>query len=167
MIGLTRQQAEAIIKFLNKEKVESLKPNRMTVRTGDYRIGLSKAIEIIEDAYDKKRNPKWIQFDEVVIPGRKTKVFLVYNKENTETPIGEIKWYGAFRKYSFFPQPHTVYESVCMQDITNFLDELMEERRAAKENEKHGIRETHEVWNDPHKMVKVSDDPLNYERREL
>jgi hypothetical protein len=80
------------------------------------------------------RPPKFIEFQEVVNVNRKTKVFLVYNKENFETPIGEIKWYGAWRKYSFFPQPNTVYENTCMQDIINFINQLMDEWKAARES---------------------------------
>jgi hypothetical protein len=129
---LSFKQAKAIVEFINKEKVDSTKPDRATVRTGDYRIGLTKAIEIIESVIIEKKDPKWIEFHEVDMPNRKTKVFLVYNKENFEVPIGEIRWYGAFRKYAFYPQPNTVYENVCMKDITNFLEELMDERKAEK-----------------------------------
>lgn len=134
--GLTRKQANAIIELLNKEKVESLNPDRKTIRTGDYRIGLSKAIEIIESVVIEKKKPKWIEFHDITEPGTKklTKTFLVYNKENFEVPIGEIKWYSPFRKYTFFPQPNTAYEATCTQDITDFLNELMEERKTQKQN---------------------------------
>lgn len=46
--------------------------------------------------------------------------------------IGEIKWYGPFRKYSFFPYPQTVYEQDCLKEITNFIVFLMEARKQLK-----------------------------------
>lgn len=141
---LTPKQAKAIIDFINQEKAKSLTPPdatfkkaNATVRTGDYRIGLSKAIEVIESVVIEKRKPKWLEFQELEMqPNKKTKTFLVWNKENDEVPIGEIKWYGPFRKYAFYPQPNTVYEPTCMQDITDFLNDLMDERKAEKDGAK-------------------------------
>lgn len=76
----------------------------------------------------EKKEPKWIRFDEMDSHGRKTKIFHVINKEYN-TYLGKIVWYGGFRKYAFFPEPDIVFESTCLQDITNFLVELMEERK--------------------------------------
>src|SRR5688572_11111304 len=58
---------------------------------------------------------KWLDFNEVPFKG-KTKKFEVVNREQNFT-IGEVKWYGAFRQYSFFPVPNTVYERQCLMDI--------------------------------------------------
>lgn len=35
--------------------------------------------------------------------------------------IGHIAWYGPWRKYSYFPEPETVMEAQCMQEIAVFL----------------------------------------------
>ena len=70
---------------------------------------------------------RWIRFDEG--PSKsKTKTWFVVNKESGEA-IGEIKWYGAFRKYSFFPFIDTVYEQTCLTDISKFLAEQMANRK--------------------------------------
>lgn len=74
-------------------------------------------------------NPKYIRFDLNKRPlGNKTDSYSVVNIEN-RGEIGIIRWYGAFRKYSFFPNSNTVYESVCLQDIADFLNKLMEDRK--------------------------------------
>lgn len=70
---------------------------------------------------------KWLLFD--LMPrrnGLKTDRWLVYNKD-AEIQIGEIKWYGPFRAYSFFPKNDCVFESTCLQDITNFIQHQMRE----------------------------------------
>lgn len=75
---------------------------------------------------------KWIYFSAVVNTG-KTTVYNCYNKEH-ETFLGQVKWYGAFRKYSFFPEPNIVFETQCLKDIASFLDQLMLERKIQKQN---------------------------------
>lgn len=80
--------------------------------------------------------PKWLEFIEATPPGRKTKVYMVKNKE-TGAWLGDIKWYGAWRKYSFFTKAimdHSkpvqfIFEASCLQDITDMLKYLMQEWR--------------------------------------
>lgn len=84
----------------------------------------------------KKKEPKWIEFYDITddLPGgkkMKTRVFHIHNKE-TRTFLGYIKWYGGFRKYSFFPEPNMVFEATCLQDIIDFIQELMDARKKEK-----------------------------------
>jgi hypothetical protein len=72
---------------------------------------------------------KWIEFIERPNPNRKTRMFFVRNKEHLVN-IGEIKWHGGFRKYSFFPYISTVWESTCLADVVDFLNQLTEQRNA-------------------------------------
>lgn len=76
---------------------------------------------------------KWIKF--ITYPpnkGRKMPSFLIRNKES-DFVLGEIKWYGPFRQYSFFPEPNTVFEKTCLKDITDFIVELMEKHKSQRE----------------------------------
>lgn len=89
-----------------------------------------------------KSTPKWLDFLDMTPGGRKTKVYHVRNKEKGGF-LGEIRWYGAWRKYAFFTKPtafpntELVFESTCLQDITDFLNYLMQEWKIAKQSEKH------------------------------
>ena len=74
--------------------------------------------------------PKWIEFKEVRDTG-KTKVFEVIAVEDG-FKLGEMKWFGRWRKYSFFPSSETVFEKDCLQDIADFLDGLMEARKKVR-----------------------------------
>ncbi len=51
----------------------------------------------------------------------KTNIYRVQNKKNGII-IGYIKWFGAFRKYCFFPNPETVYDRSCLIEISYFLE---------------------------------------------
>lgn len=74
---------------------------------------------------------KWIEFIKTHSTG-KTESFDCYNHEFGSF-LGVVKWYGSFRKYSFFPQPNIVFESTCLKDIADFLDKLMLERKIQKQ----------------------------------
>ena len=75
---------------------------------------------------------KYIKFVEFLVVTTKTRVFDILNKD-THCIIGTIRWYGPWRKYSFFPEPNTVFESQCLSDITKFLNDLMLERKLVKQ----------------------------------
>lgn len=75
---------------------------------------------------------KWIIFEEVVIKDRKTKVYTVRTEEG-RTFLGEIKWYGAWRCYAFYPTENTVFEKTCLKDITTFLEKLMLDRKLERQ----------------------------------
>ncbi len=76
---------------------------------------------------------KWLIFVEVNVGETKTKKFEVYNKEYNEL-LGRIKWYGAWRQYAFMPESkkELVFEKTCLKDISEFLNNLMNERKEIK-----------------------------------
>lgn len=77
-------------------------------------------------------NLKWITIVEQDYAG-KTRKFTVVTNDANKFILGEIKWYGPFRKYSFFPNGNTVFEATCMSGIVNFMNELMAERKHANQ----------------------------------
>lgn len=38
--------------------------------------------------------------------------------------LGNIKWFGAWRCYGFYPIAGTVFEKQCLKDIANFCEEF-------------------------------------------
>ena len=53
----------------------------------------------------------------------KTKVFSCRNnRSNTE--LGIVKWYPAWRRYCYFPTVQAVYSVGCLDDIKNFIEQL-------------------------------------------
>lgn len=78
---------------------------------------------------------KWIKFLEGE-PNKKTKVFLVVTNSVQVQDLGWIKWYGPWRKYSFFPQERTVFETDCLNDIVKFINKLMLDRKVELQNQK-------------------------------
>jgi hypothetical protein len=76
---------------------------------------------------------KWIEFTLQHDTG-KTKVYNCYNKEYGSL-LGQVKWYAAFRKYSFFPENNIVFETQCLKDIASFLDKLTLERKLDKQKQ--------------------------------
>lgn len=73
---------------------------------------------------------KYLKFISLNITGRKTDFIQVRSKSSNEL-LGEIKWYGAWRQYCFFPL-NALFNSTCLDDIKKFLDKLNEEHKSKK-----------------------------------
>lgn len=71
---------------------------------------------------------QYLQFDRVAIAGRKTDVVNIYNKRRNVL-LGEIRWYGPWRQYCFYPSAGTIFNRGCMTDIMTVITQLMDERR--------------------------------------
>lgn len=72
----------------------------------------------------------WIEAKLVGDTG-KTKVWDIVSKEGA-VPLGQVKWFGRWRKYAFFPKPDTVYEAYCLADLADFCREHTKAWWAAK-----------------------------------
>jgi hypothetical protein len=63
----------------------------------------------------------------------KTAVYACHNN-SSGAEVGIVKWYGPWRQYCFFPARGTIFSKGCMEDVNDFIRQLMEERgRRAKE----------------------------------
>ena len=65
---------------------------------------------------------KFIEFN-LVEQKKKTSIYAVRNIKS-QSIIGWIKWYGAWRQYCFFPEPETIYSDGCLKDIIDFIREI-------------------------------------------
>lgn len=66
---------------------------------------------------------KYLIFVERENPKGKTKIFECRNI-STQTVLGIIKWYGAWRQYCYFPEVQAVYSAGCLDDISDFIKHL-------------------------------------------
>ena len=76
---------------------------------------------------------KYLEFDEVGWTG-KTEIWNVLSKSSGYI-LGQIKWYGPWRQYCFFPSPQTTFNPACLADISKLIKELMAKRRTTKKME--------------------------------
>jgi hypothetical protein len=68
---------------------------------------------------------KYIRFlDAGYSASGKTHVWHVATKEDREDLIGEIRWFGSWRCYAFYPYDKTVYEKTCLRDIADFCEKM-------------------------------------------
>ena len=72
-------------------------------------------------------NSRYMEFDLVGDTG-KTEIWNILSK-SSEFVLGQIKWYGPWRQYCFFPSPNSVFNPICMDDINKFIRKLMKKRR--------------------------------------
>lgn len=66
---------------------------------------------------------QFIYFHAMYRPDLKTGVWRVISKRD-DICIGNIKWYGGWRCYAFFPEQGTLYEQQCLRYIASFCESL-------------------------------------------
>ena len=74
---------------------------------------------------------KYVWFDPLIWGGKTTKA--IVKTVSTGEEIGVVKWFPAWRRYCFFPDSDTLYDSQCMKDISAYVDELMKLRKKERE----------------------------------
>lgn len=62
-----------------------------------------------------------------VSPSGKTHIWRVADVRGTR--IGLVKWYGAWRKYCFFPENRTLYDPSCLRELADFIVDRTREHR--------------------------------------
>ena len=58
----------------------------------------------------------------------KTQVIKVMSKIHGNR-LGVIKWFGRWRQYGFFPEPETVFNLECLNDIQSYIKGLKDEKQ--------------------------------------
>ena len=75
------------------------------------------------------RETKWLRF---VITERKPKTVVVRVENTSGQFLGDIRWYGSWRQYTFnvFPQDERLtFNNGCLQDIADVLTRLNREHK--------------------------------------
>jgi hypothetical protein len=70
---------------------------------------------------------RWFRLGAPVASG-KTNIWMVIALEPVVT-LGEIRWYGAWRQYTFFPFSDTLWNSECLEDLAEVLKDLNSDHR--------------------------------------
>ena len=69
-----------------------------------------------------KTRYEFIRFEEVE---KKPKTSVYHCLRNSSGDVlGEVKWYGPWRQYCFYPAFSTVFNSGCLDGIVDFLRQL-------------------------------------------
>ena len=63
----------------------------------------------------------YIEFVENDPGKRKTKIWQVRSKEEGYF-LGEVRWFGRWRGYEFYPYTDTIYEQRCLRGIAEFVE---------------------------------------------
>ena len=70
---------------------------------------------------------RYMEFDKVGETG-KTEIWNILSKPSGLV-LGEIKWYGAWRQYCFWPSSRCVFNIDCMDDVKKMIRGLMKQKR--------------------------------------
>jgi len=76
-----------------------------------------------------KQQESYIRMVEAERTGRKTKVWEVRTNDGEDTLLGEVRWFGRWRGYAFFPESLTIYEQRCLRAIADFVETKSQSHR--------------------------------------
>lgn len=74
---------------------------------------------------------RWGEYLTIVqtwVEKRKTPIYKIYSVPYNYD-LGELKWNSRWRKYCFYPISDTVWDVKCLDDLCDFIDNLMEARK--------------------------------------
>lgn len=74
----------------------------------------------------------YFNITETNIAKQKTKLYTIVNNSNFQI-IGKIKWYSGWRKYCFFPETGTLWDSKCLNELTVALENINSNYKNNKE----------------------------------
>ncbi len=71
-----------------------------------------------------------------------TSVWIVRNARS-QNPLGEVRWYTAWRQYVFIPNVHTgpLFNARCLFDLLGFLGNANAKHKAARKKDSGGAGE--------------------------
>ena len=84
----------------------------------------------MESKYDYNRvifECDYFMISEEVVEGRKTSILHIHSNQGHY--LGDIKWYGAWRKFCFYPIQETIWDNKCLSELLNFLEQYNKEWR--------------------------------------
>lgn len=99
--------------------------DEMNVVTLEERAAITELL--MKNIVKERKTSKYLEFS-ITEWKPKTKAIGVWSRKSGET-LGEIKWFGRWRQYTFFPRPETIFNSECLDDIRSYIKDLMLERR--------------------------------------
>jgi len=70
---------------------------------------------------------QYISFERQPLRGKTSRWLVINNRHGDE--LGVIRWYGAWRQYTFEAEPECVFSAGCLDDIRGFIRELMAVRK--------------------------------------
>ena len=83
----------------------------------------------------KTYTTEYFNIIETFVPKRKTPILQIIDKQGCA--MGEIKWFGAWRKFCFFPiqtdNYYTVWDTKCLSTLIEFINDYS---KKWKENKK-------------------------------
>lgn len=80
---------------------------------------------------NKEIHSDYFQIEEETIIKRKTPIYHIISK-HSNTEIGQVKWYGAWRKFCFFPEKGTIWDNKCIKDLLDFICNVNEKKKEVK-----------------------------------
>jgi Tat protein secretion system quality control protein TatD with DNase activity len=73
------------------------------------------------------KQTEYLKYTKKTKEGRKT--YIIDVRSTAGDYLGVISWFSHWRRYVFHPVTGTIYDAVCLIDISQYINDLMRERK--------------------------------------
>lgn len=74
----------------------------------------------------------WVHANQLpLMDGRKTDTWEIVSTGGRDI-LGHVKWFGRWRRFAFWPEPETVFDEVCMRELSDFCEKVTQMRAEAR-----------------------------------
>lgn len=82
-----------------------------------------------KENYEIIKQTKYLIFAKLNrLPNKKTENIAIVSVSSGYL-LGNIRWFGHWRQYSFFPLPKTIWNTGCLEDINDVIKTLNKEHK--------------------------------------
>lgn len=74
---------------------------------------------------------KYFFITKTLLSKRKTPIYYIFTYE--AICIGEVKWFPAWRKFCLYPYKDTVWDSNCLKDAVDFIEDANKKYKSKEE----------------------------------
>lgn len=60
--------------------------------------------------------------------------------------LGTVKWFGRWRQYCIFFDNSTIFNSICLEDVVDFLKQLNKEHKEKKDEKNNSMWNSRGKW---------------------
>jgi hypothetical protein len=73
------------------------------------------------------------EFLEFIVAGQRPRTFIWEVRSRSGNCLGTVAWYSAWRQYVFYPDPETLYNHQCLDEIRRFVVDMTDLQKRRRE----------------------------------
>jgi len=90
------------------------------------------SVTYVKTKYEVIKETKYLRFTKLERPPNKKTDTIIIESKSGGYILGRIQWFGRWRQYCFFAYNETIWNSGCLEDVNEVINELKEQKKLEK-----------------------------------